>query len=66
MKCNLCLEDTELLRKSHIIPQFMYKAVKSDGGIFIKIDKYTFREYSKGKSLTWIQTTCSKGYRIRV
>ena len=51
MKCNLCLEDTELLRRSHIIPQFMYRGVKSDGGIFIIIDKYTFREYSKGKSL---------------
>jgi len=51
MRCNLCLEDTELQRESHIIPQFMYKRLKSDGGFFVKINKYTFREYSKGKSL---------------
>jgi len=52
MLCKLCLKDKKLQRKSHIIPQFYYKEVKKDGGYYLKIDKYTYREYTKGKTST--------------
>ena len=42
MKCNLCLQDTELIKKSHIIPQFMYKGLFGDKHTIalVKLDEF--------------------------
>jgi hypothetical protein len=36
MKCNLCLQDKELLKNSHIIPDFMYRELFDEKHRFVK------------------------------
>ena len=43
MKCRLCLQDKPLLRKSHIIPSFMYKELFDDKHRMAKIHLPTFK-----------------------
>lgn len=38
MKCQLCLQDKKLLKKSHIIPDFMYQEIYDDKHFLSKVD----------------------------
>ena len=36
MKCKLCLQDKDLLKKSHIVPNFLYKELREKDNSFVK------------------------------
>jgi len=38
MKCKLCLEEKELIKESHLIPDFMYKSIKGIDNSMMSID----------------------------
>jgi len=38
MKCNLCLKETVLIKKSHIIPDFMYNGIYDEDHFIYKLD----------------------------
>jgi hypothetical protein len=47
MICQLCLEEKELLKKSHIIPQFMYKGIFDEQHFMYKLDLSKKNKLSK-------------------
>jgi len=48
MKCKLCLKDKDLLKKSHIIPQFMHKGLRDGDGKFFRI---SIDDFSKSQAI---------------
>lgn len=38
MKCNLCLKETVLIKKSHIIPDFLYEGIFDEDHFIYKVD----------------------------
>lgn len=38
MKCNLCLKEKKLIKKSHLIPDFLYKGIYDDDHFIHKLD----------------------------
>jgi len=44
MKCKLCLQEKDLLKRSHIIPNFMYKELFDEKHILVKIDLSTNKD----------------------
>lgn len=46
MKCKLCLEEKQLLRKSHIIPDFMHKGLRDEDNKFFLVN---IENYSKSE-----------------
>ncbi|MGH7850442.1 MAG: hypothetical protein ACREOP_09100, partial [Thermodesulfobacteriota bacterium] len=51
MVCKLCLEDKQLARESHIIPQLMYRQLLLDDGFFYKLNSENLKKFSDGKTI---------------
>ena len=50
MNCNLCLEEKPLLKKSHIIPEFMYQGFYDENHRMLKISMQDFRIVSEPRT----------------
>ncbi len=48
MKCKLCLQELPLLKKSHIIPNFMYESLRDENNRFFNID---IKKFHKSKPI---------------
>jgi len=47
MKCKLCLEEKQLLKKSHIIPDFMHKGLRDEDNKFFLINIEDYSKFEK-------------------
>ncbi len=50
MKCKLCLKEKELIKKSHIIPDFMYRGIFDDNHFLIQTNLKNLKRISKRPS----------------